>query len=250
MHEQPIGVIVVDDEPKIRRGIERLIQADGKEWEITGSFGSGKQCIDFIDSTNISFDVVFTDVCMPVMDGLTMLKELKRRRGTNFFAVIVSGYNDFSYVQTALREGAVDYLVKPIDRTELKKRLSKIKEDVHKKREEEIRPEENLTGPIQTARQWIDSHLSESITIEKIASLVYMNPTYFSEFFKLHTGETVLNYVTRKRMEKARVLLYASPMKIYEIANSVGYTDTKYFSKLFKKYYGELPSKYKQDHLS
>lgn len=249
MSEQPIRVIVVDDEPKLRRGIERLIQADGKEWEITGSFGSGKQCIDIINSMNLSFDVVFTDVRMPVMDGLTMLKELKKRTNTDFFAVIVSGYNDFSYVQTALREGAVDYLVKPIDRIELKKRLSKIKEDIQKKRAEAIHPEEDLAGPIQTARQWIDGHLSEPITIEKISSLVYMNPTYFSEFFKQHTGETVLDYVTRRRMEKARTLLFASPMKIYEIASAVGYADTKYFSKLFKKHYGELPSKYKQDHL-
>ncbi|WP_050184078.1 response regulator transcription factor [Domibacillus robiginosus] len=249
MSDQPIRVIVVDDEPKLRRGIERLIQANGEEWEIIGSFGSGKQCIDMIISMNLSFDAVFTDVRMPVMDGLSMLKELKSKTSYEFFAVIISGYNDFSYVQTALREGAVDYLVKPIDRMELKKRLAKIKEEVQKKRVEETHSEENMSGPIQTAKQWIDGHLSDPITIDKIASLVYMNPTYFSEFFKQHTGETILDYVTRKRMEKARTLLLASPMKIYEIAEAVGYTDKKYFSKLFKKYYGELPSKYRQDHL-
>ncbi|WP_050183437.1 response regulator transcription factor [Domibacillus robiginosus] len=249
MSDQPIRVIIVDDEPKLRRGIERLIRADGEEWEIIGSFGSGKQCIDIINSMKMSFDVVFTDVRMPIMDGLTMLKELNSKTSAEFFTVIISGYNDFSYVQTALREGAVDYLVKPVDRSELKKRLTQIKVDVQKKRAEKAHSEEDLLGPIQTARQWIDRHLSESITIEKIASLVYMNPTYFSEFFKQHTGETVLDYVTRRRMEKARTLLFASPMKIYEIAGAVGYADTKYFSKLFKKHYGELPSKYKQDHL-
>lgn len=249
MSNRSIRVLVVDDEPKLRRGIERLIQADGEEWEIVGSFGSGQQCLDSVDSIKLSFDAVFTDVRMPVMDGLTMLSELKKRADADFFAVIISGYNDFSYVQTAMREGAVDYLVKPIDRSELKKRLAKIKEDVWKKREESAPADELPSGPIGAAKQWIGEHLSEPVTIDKIASLVYMNPTYFSEFFKQHTGETVLDYVTRKRMEKARTLLLASPLKIYEIATAVGYTDTKYFSKLFKKHFGDLPSKYKQDHL-
>ncbi|WP_046174283.1 response regulator transcription factor [Domibacillus indicus] len=249
MGDQPIRVIVVDDEPKLRRGIERLIQANGEEWQIIGSFGSAQQCLEMVGSMNLFFDVIFTDVRMPVMDGLAMLKELKQKTNHAFFSVVISGYNDFSYVQTAMREGAVDYLVKPIDRTELKKRLAQIKEDVQKKRVAEARSKEDVPGPIQTARQWINEHLSEPVTIEKIASLVYLNPTYFSEFFKQHTGETVLDYITRKRMEKARALLLASPMKIYEIASAVGYTDTKYFSRLFKKHYGELPSKYKQDHL-
>lgn len=247
MRDHTIRVIVVDDEPKLRRGIERLIQAEGPEWEIVGSFGSGRQCIDMIKEMNISFDVIFTDVRMPLIDGLQLLKALKQNPTNDFSAVIISGYNDFSYVQTAMREGAVDYLVKPIDRSELKRRLSKIKEEVTKTKNQQT--EEEAVGPIQLAKHWIDDHLADSLTIDKIASVIFMNPTYFSEFFKQHTGETVLDYVTRRRMEQARTKLLASPMKIYEIAASVGYSDTKYFSKLFKKHYGELPSKYKQDHL-
>jgi two-component system response regulator YesN len=73
-----------------------------------------------------------------------------------------------------------------------------------------------------------------------------MNPTYFCEFFKNQTGETVLDYVTRIRIEKARELLLKTDLKIYDISIKVGYTDTKYFSKLFKKHYGEVPSKFKE----
>ncbi|WP_183041063.1 response regulator transcription factor [Salipaludibacillus neizhouensis] len=98
---------------------------------------------------------------------------------------------------------------------------------------------------IDKAKYWIQQNVSESITISKIADIIYMNPTYFCEVFKKQTGETVLDYVTRIRIEKAKDLLHQSNLKIHEISEEVGFKDTKYFSKLFKQYTGELPSKYR-----
>ncbi|MDC3417512.1 helix-turn-helix domain-containing protein [Aquibacillus salsiterrae] len=103
--------------------------------------------------------------------------------------------------------------------------------------------------PIEAAKQWVLNHLNENITIQKIADNVYLNPTYFCEYFKNQTGETVLDYVTRVRLEKARELLLVRDFKIYDIAEMVGYTDSKYFSKLFKRFYGETPSKYKEKYI-
>jgi two-component system, sensor histidine kinase YesM len=80
--------------------------------------------------------------------------------------------------------------------------------------------QEKVLHQVDVAKEWIMNNLKENITIEKIARQVYMNPTYFCEYFK--------------------------NQKVYEISEQVGYADTKYFSKLFKKYYGELPSKYKE----
>jgi two-component system response regulator YesN len=106
--------------------------------------------------------------------------------------------------------------------------------------------EEKVVDQVEVAKKWIVENLKESITIEKIANQVFMNPTYFCEYFKSQTGETVLDFVTSTRLNKARELLLTTNFKIYEISEQVGYADTKYFSKLFKKYYGELPSKYKE----
>jgi two-component system response regulator YesN len=99
---------------------------------------------------------------------------------------------------------------------------------------------------IDLAKNWIMTNLDQNITIQKIASHVYMNPTYFSEYFKTQTGETVLDFVTRIRIEKARELLLSTDLKIYDISEKVVYSDTKHFSKLFKRQYGETPSKYKE----
>ncbi|SDN78475.1 response regulator transcription factor [Alkalicoccus daliensis] len=98
---------------------------------------------------------------------------------------------------------------------------------------------------IDKAKYWIQQNIADSITISKIAEEVYMNPTYFCEVFKKQTGETVLDYVTRVRIEKAKELLTQTNLKIQEISEHVGYKDAKYFSKLFHQYTGELPSKYR-----
>lgn len=99
--------------------------------------------------------------------------------------------------------------------------------------------------PVEQAKAWIADHLGEDITIKKIADHVYMNPTYFCKCFKMHTGETVLDYVTRQRMEQAASLLRERDLKLKEISAMVGYQDAKYFSKLFKEWSGMSPSDYR-----
>jgi two-component system, response regulator YesN len=100
--------------------------------------------------------------------------------------------------------------------------------------------------PVNIAKKWIGKNLGVNITIEKIAREVSMNPTYFCKYFKSQTGETILDYVTRSRISRAKELLLTSDLLIYDIAKQVGYADSKYFSKLFKRYFGEVPTKFKE----
>lgn len=112
---------------------------------------------------------------------------------------------------------------------------------------EEIRQarEQGSMKPIEQAKSWIREHLGQEMTIKKIADHVHMNPTYFSEYFKLQTGETILDYLTRQRMEKAKELLNDPVLKIQDICGMIGYQDVKYFSGLFKQWSGQTPSKYR-----
>jgi two-component system response regulator YesN len=528
-----IKTVIVDDEPRIRRGIERLVQSCGDEWDIVGVYSDGQEAYDAIINQAETVDVLITDVQMPVMDGLTLIKQLKKCKST-FFPVIISGYDDFQYVQTALREGAVDYILKPIDREKFKLQLKNVQQKVIQARKEikksaeieatslkltyekqlqlltevtwkdgmdlsllewtrqfpegtyylihigidqisaEVRsfsPEDrgiwndvmkmmikdllkdklahwmwknslhtcwllimdnhntaaiesfcltlktavqrytpftvsialgnefddlsllvnikdelrsalqfrmiqggnkifrteplkhvsynkvievppsiykwaeetveamehgeeaaiealmqffnelkNVTSPfiiqesvrylsiriinrwiksdgfnelpllleeafaiaeesshfnelkkdterwvrnmlkrkaaiqndqtdtIHQAKEWIQKHIGENITIKKIASHVHLNSTYFCEYFKNQTGETVLDYVTNQRLKRAKELLSHTDLKIYDIASKVGYQDTKYFSRLFKQWTGRLPSQYRDSH--
>ncbi|MFP3124713.1 response regulator [Ectobacillus funiculus] len=530
-----IKTIIVDDEARIRRGIERLVRSCGEEWEIVGMFADGKEAYEAMMQENQSFDLLITDVRMPEMDGLTLVKELKKTH--SFSSLIVSGFDDFQYLQTALREGAMNYILKPIDREKFREQIEEVKERIIKQRSEqkevqekelqltytkqvqllsevtwnhdtdvsllnwtrefpkgtyrliyvstdqklsktkseeceawrdaieklitelfgrewqddhrrywwwrgtklsfwlllldeeqvvsstetkqtlqqlkqstqrltpftvsvafgnefedvsflpsirdqllsllqfrmiqggnqifqldsmqdvtdeaprgisaaiyksthqilhalEQKPDEETekalqlffheiqslslpaalqeavhylciriinrwmehqgfkedphvftealqltqhagdfaqlkdgvkhwvlrmknkmlihhdSNPMQQAKEFIQDHLGENITIKRIADHVYMNPTYFCESFKKQTGETVLDYVIRNRLEKAKKLLKMTDLKVYDISAEVGYQDTKYFSRLFKEWIGQSPSQYREHYVN
>jgi two-component system response regulator YesN len=95
-------------------------------------------------------------------------------------------------------------------------------------------------------KNYIDEHYAENITLESVSALVYMNPYYFSSFFKKHTGENFKQYVTEVRMKNALKLLMQTDLMVYEIADRVGYNNARHFSDMFKKRFGKLPQEYKQ----
>jgi two-component system response regulator YesN len=109
----------------------------------------------------------------------------------------------------------------------------------------------SMTGGTREAQQmkiikeYIEVHYSENITLESMASQVFMNPYYFSSFFKKHMHENFKQYVTNIRMKNAVRLLLHTDLLVYEIAEQVGYQNPRQFSDMFKKSYGKLPHEYK-----
>lgn len=95
-------------------------------------------------------------------------------------------------------------------------------------------------------KEYIRKHFAEDITLEQMAQLVYMNPYYFSTFFKKETGQNFKAYLLQVRMEKALRYLMETDMKTYELARQVGYRDVRTFTDKFKEFYGSSPSKYKK----
>lgn len=87
--------------------------------------------------------------------------------------------------------------------------------------------------------------VDQYITIEGIARSMYMNRKYLSEAFRQKTGELLIEYITKVKMKRAARLLGQGGRKTYEIALLLGFRDTEYFSRLFKKYMGVCPSEYR-----
>ncbi|SDD06824.1 two-component system, response regulator YesN [Paenibacillus sp. UNCCL117] len=94
-------------------------------------------------------------------------------------------------------------------------------------------------------KEFIEQHYQENITLESMAAMVFMNPYYFSSFFKKHTQQNFKQYVTEVRMKQAVKLLLQSDLMVYEIAERVGYNNARQFSDMFKKRFGKLPQEYK-----
>ncbi|WP_339308285.1 response regulator [Paenibacillus sp. FSL R5-0519] len=98
---------------------------------------------------------------------------------------------------------------------------------------------------IKRVKDYIETHYAENITLDSIAALIFMNPSYFSTFFKKHTGQNYKQYLTEIRMKHARRMLLYSDLMVYEIAERVGYNSARLFSDMFRKYYGQIPQEFR-----
>ncbi|MDQ0112148.1 response regulator [Paenibacillus harenae] len=148
-----IRTLIVDDEPRIRRGIERHVQSLGEGWEVVATAGDGREALQLLQGHNGNVDLLITDVKMPEMDGLTLIKEAKKLYA--IYPLLISGFDDFIYLQTALREGALDYILKPLDREQFRNRMLELRDVIAQDRHRRLtRSEmERDTEKLSRARQ-------------------------------------------------------------------------------------------------
>ena len=100
---------------------------------------------------------------------------------------------------------------------------------------------------IELAIAYIGERFADSrISMNGVAERFYLNPSYFSKLFHEETGETFSKYVARLRMERAKQLLKETTLKVYEIAEKVGYNDFRHFTKMFKECEGLTPGQYRE----
>ncbi len=98
------------------------------------------------------------------------------------------------------------------------------------------------------ALDYIEKNYGDStVTLNSVCTALAMSTSYFSSIFKNYTGETFIESLTKKRMEKAKILLEQGKLKTYEIAEAVGYSDAHYFSMAFKKTVGKTPTEYAKE---
>lgn len=99
---------------------------------------------------------------------------------------------------------------------------------------------------IISATNYIKSHYNKDISRDDVADAVNLNPSYFSKFFKEQMGESFVSYLRRIRLEEAKTILEKSQSSIKTISERLGYSDSKYFSKLFYNYTGYTPYEYRK----
>jgi two-component system response regulator YesN len=134
---QTIKTMIVDDEARIRRSIERMVLQCGAQFEIVATCADGREALEYMHSTKGAVDLVISDVKMPEMDGMQFVQEAKK--SYSFSPIFISGYDDFEYLRSALREGAVDYILKPIDRMQFRERLLEISQTILQQRRQSFK---------------------------------------------------------------------------------------------------------------
>ena len=104
----------------------------------------------------------------------------------------------------------------------------------------------NQKGVIGEIVNFVLNHVEEDISLTSVAKNLYLNKTYLSELFKQKTGVSFTEYVTNVKMERAKVILVQQNLKTYEVAELLGFKDSEYFSKVFKKCIGSTPTLYRR----
>jgi len=120
-------VLLVDDELEIRNGMRLKIDWPALGFEVAGEAQDGREALAVLERERI--DLILTDIRMPVMSGLELLKQCAENY-VRVKTIVLSGYDDFHFVKAALQCGAKDYLLKPVVRSELSALLGKLREEL------------------------------------------------------------------------------------------------------------------------
>ena len=243
-----MGIIIAEDEQRSLRGICNLIHSIGEEYTIIAEARDGKKALELIIS--LKPDVVFTDIKMPYMDGLELIRAVRKYNIATQF-VITSAYGEFEYAKQAISLDVKEYLLKPLTYEEIEGVLKRIGNEM--KEIKEVLPAEagsmvqkysEAHYLIQRAISMIEVSFSARLSQEEIAENLGMTQEYFSYLFHKETGEKFSDFLRNYRVEMAKKLILNSEMKMQDVAYAVGYSDAKYFSKIFRKVTSYTPVEY------
>ena len=238
-----IRLLLVDDEPIILKGLRKLVDFEALGMAVVAEANDGRRALELIEQ--LRPDVVMTDIWMPVMDGVELMREISAR-ALPIRVIVLSGYSEFAYAKQALLYGAMDYLLKPVGTEELAGALLRVAKAIEAEPPKSGQQPDEAKTEVESIRAYIASHYGEDLNLTRLAGMVYMNPSYVSALFKKRYGETLKDFITRVRMEQAaRMLLDGNP-KSYEISEQVGYNNVRHFNFVFKNYYGVSPTEYKE----
>lgn len=254
-------ILFVDDEEIIRRG---LLMMDWSSIGITDvcSAANGLEAIEVLKQCNM--DVVVSDIRMPGLDGLGLAEYIAQHAG-RIKVILLTGFSDFAYAQTAIKYGVFDYLLKPIAPKQL---LETVKAAIQSLQAEaytrKIVSEYKETSSSRTTAQQIQhsfrhlgehtktilediaEHYNQNLSLNKLAEDYHFSAMYVSRLIKKETGFSFVEILTSIRLMHAARLLRTESTKVNLICEKVGFNDQRYFSQVFKKAFGCTPLEYRK----
>ncbi len=164
-----MNIFLVDDDEIIRMGLRSIIEKSDLNCTVVGEASDGELALQGLEQCSDSIDLLITDIRMPVMDGLELIKQVREKEKFQLMKIIVlSGYDEFKYVRSAFMDGAVDYLLKPINKNEFLEILKKIQEAVDYEAEmENNRKESHQLFVAATLNQLFHNPMKNKVEEEK-----------------------------------------------------------------------------------
>ena len=240
-------VVLVDDEHLIVEGLRRVMPWAQEDCEVVGTASDGVSGMALIRKTQP--DILFTDIRMPNMDGLTMVAALKSEF-PRMQVTVLTAYRDFDYAQEAISLGVCRYLCKPSKMDELMEALHTMVAALRAAAPAPASESEDAGGEagsfiVRAALDFMREHCTEHISLSDVADGVYVSQWHLSKLINRHTNQSFFDLLGSMRIERAKQLLQDPAMRVHEVAEQVGYSDVAHFSKSFKRFTGMTPGEYR-----
>ena len=242
-------ILIVDDERLIIMGlkscIEKILDIECQVETAT----SGKQALELLEV--FSADVLITDVEMPGMSGLELLEKVQQRNLCQHFMVL-SGYDKFEYAKGAIRYGVKDYMLKPVDKEELRRNICAIamylenQEDLEQLKQYQDYfshvDDKNIPYTLKKSVAFIRNNYGKDISLTMLAEHVGKSENYLCSQFKKHWNITFLDLVNEMRLkETLYLLIYDKNLPVRDVAGRVGYKTERQLFRLIKGKIGLTP---------
>ncbi len=263
--------LVVEDNAVFRYAVRTIVDWASCGFELAAEAVNGKHALTLLEARR--FDLILTDVSMPEMNGIDLLRTVKQQ-APDTVIVMLSSYDDFQFVKDSMKIGAEDYLLKhDLEPAAMRQMLEQVKQVLDKQKDGRraqtdvsshgVAAEEAPIGmdaaagtagsvpasasacrrkEIRQAIAYIQAHYAEDISTAALASSLGFSANYLSNLFRSETGCRIKEFVNRERVEQARRLLKDTNLKVYEVAERVGFQDVSYFCKVFKEITGTTVS--------
>ena len=248
-----IQALIVDDEIQSIKNLSEKVN-----WKLLG-VENVYEALNPFEARKIinenKIQLILCDIEMPGENGLDFIQWIREEADLNgkfMECIILTCYPEYTYMRKAMQLGCSDYLIKPIDIADvervIQKAVLKLQDIEEKQLELDLKEPENAYGIIENiVVPYIKEHFAERLTIEDIANVAALNPQYMMRIFKKKMGDSVLEYVTRLRLEMAKEMLAKTQWSNEIISEKIGYASSNYFIKLFKRQYGMTPRGFRKN---
>lgn len=236
-----MNLLIADDENLELKVLEKTVKKHFvDELEIFDS-SNGRKASQICDE--VKPDIALLDIEMPGMNGIELAKYIKEKYA-ECIIIFITAYDRFDYAIEAMHIKAFDYLLKPWKEERLCELINTAIENV--------RSMQKTDGIVHSQKDiikdYIDRNYKKDISAKDVAGILGYSDVYFSKVFKQLFDDNFINYLTKIRIDRAKLLLKDISFNIKEVGKSVGYADSNYFTKVFKRSIGMSPSEYRNRH--
>ena len=238
-------ILIIDDVPALLTPLGDYLE----EHNFTVSFcDNGESALQHLHE--FGADLVLLDIIMPGMNGIEVCEKIKSSENLKDIPVVfLTARTDEEFLVRGFCNGAADYITKPFRLNEVLARICFTLEldlNFYFKDLDISKFEHNPDQLISRTREYISHNYQKNITLNDISDYANLSTSRLASLFKIHTGDSCMQYLTKVRISEACKLLLQSSIQVSEIAYEVGFNDSNYFSVVFKRNIGVSPLSYRK----